>query len=110
MSLRSREHLARLHVGSDTLEAWCRKWKIVELAFFGSILRDDFAPNSDVDLLVRFSEDARWSLFDHMAMEEEFSLMTGRSVDLVTRTSVERSENYLRRRAILDSAEVFYAA
>ena len=110
MTLRSREPLRRLGLTEAQLEVFCAKWKVRELALFGSILRDDFNSGSDVDLLVRFSMDAKWSLFDHMAMEEEFSRMTGRPVDLVTRASVERSENYLRRRAILGSAEVFYAA
>ena len=92
------------------VEAFCRKWKITELALFGSVLRDDFRPDSDVDVLVSFAPDADWSLLDHMAMEEELAGILGRKVDLVSRRAVERSANRIRRQAILSSAEVVYAA
>jgi hypothetical protein len=92
------------------VEAFCRKWKITELALFGSVLRDDFRPDSDVDVLVSFAPDADWSLLDHMAMEEELAGILGRKVDLVSRRAVERSANRIRRQAILNSAEVVYAA
>jgi predicted nucleotidyltransferase len=92
------------------VEAFCRKWKIAELALFGSVLRDDFRPDSDVDVLVSFAPDADWSLLDHMAMEEELAGILGRKVDLVSRRAVERSANRIRRQAILGSAEVVYAA
>lgn len=89
---------------------FCRRWKIVELAAFGSVLRDDFGPESDIDLLVTFAPDARWSLFDHMAMEEELATVLGRKVDLISRTAIEHSHNWIRRRAILGTARVVYAA
>lgn len=89
---------------------FCQRWKIAELAVFGSALRDDFRPDSDIDLLVTFASDAEWSLFDHMHMQEELAERLGRRVDIVTRRSVERSRNWIRRRAILDSARVVYAA
>jgi len=92
------------------VEALCRKWKITELALFGSVLRDDFRPDSDVDVLVSFAPDADWSLLDHLAMEEELAGILGRKVDLVSRRAVERSANRIRRQAILGSAEVVYAA
>jgi hypothetical protein len=92
------------------VEVFCRKWKIAELALFGSVLRDDFRPDSDVDVLVSFAPDADWSLLDHMAMEEELAGILGRKVDLVSRRAVERSANRIRRQAILNSAEVVYAA
>jgi len=92
------------------VEAFCRKWKITELALFGSVLRDDFRPDSDVDVLVSFAPDADWSLLDHLAMEEELAGILGRKVDLVSRRAVERSANRIRRQAILGSAEVVYAA
>ena len=92
------------------VEVFCRKWKIAELALFGSVLRDDFRPDSDVDVLVSFAPDADWSLLDHMAMEEELAGILGRKVDLVSRRAVERSANRIRRQAILGSAEVVYAA
>ncbi len=90
--------------------AFCRKWQITELALFGLILRDDFRPDSDVDVLVSFADEADWSLLDHVVMEEELAGILGRKVDLVTRRAVERSANRIRRQAILGSAEVVYAA
>lgn len=101
---------ARIAVDHGKLAAFCKRWKIVELSFFGSILRDDFRPESDIDMLVSFAQDAEWSLFDHVAMEEELSAILGRKVDLVSKRAVERSENWIRRKAILQSAEPCYVA
>jgi len=91
----------------DWLENFCRRWKIQELSVFGSALRDDFGPDSDLDLLVSFAPDADWSLLDHVAMEEELSGALQRKVDLVSRRAVERSSNWIRRKAILESAEPY---
>ena len=100
----------RLPIPWDRLEAFCRKWGIVELALFGSVLRDDFGPESDVDVLVRYAPDATHSLFDFADRQEELAEIFGRPVDLVSRKAIERSENPFRRKAILDSARVVYAA
>ena len=97
-------------IDREAVAAFCRRWKITELALFGSVLRDDFRPDSDVDVLVTFQADARWGLFDHVEMQDELSRVFGRTVDLVTRRSVEASENWIRRNAILASAELLYAA
>jgi predicted nucleotidyltransferase len=86
------------------LEGFCHRWQITELALFGSVLRDDFRPDSDVDILVTFAEDAHWGLLDHVQMEMELAEILGRPVDLVTRRSVEHSENWLRKEHILSSA------
>jgi predicted nucleotidyltransferase len=94
----------------DKIAAFCRKWNVAELSLFGSALRDDFAPDSDIDLLVTFAEDADWSLLDHAQMELELIEILGREVDLLTRRSVERSQNPIRRRAILESARRIYRA
>ncbi len=99
----------RITVPSDKLAAFCERWQIVELAIFGSILRDDFGPESDIDLLVSFREDARHSLFDMVRMERELETIFGRDVDLVERADIERSRNYLRRKAILEASETIYA-
>ena len=88
----------------DVLASWCRRWKVRELAVFGSLLRPDFGSASDVDLLVTFEPDAAWSLLDHERMEQELTDAIGRKVDLVSRAGLERSANWIRRRAILDSA------
>jgi hypothetical protein len=92
------------------IAAFCQRWQITELAFFGSVLRDDFRPDSDVDVLVTFAPGMEWSLFDHIAMEEELSALIGRKVDLVSRRVIECSNNWIRRKAILETAEPFYGA
>ena len=92
----------------DKLADFCRRWQITELALFGSGLRDDFRPESDVDILVTFAADAHWSLFDLVTMQEELQTIVGRTVDFVERRAVEKSENYIRRRHILQSAEPIY--
>jgi hypothetical protein len=92
------------------MDEFCQKWKISELALFGSALRPDFGPASDVDVLVTFAPDSHPSLFDLVQMEEELKEIFAREVDLVSRRGLEHSRNYIRRKAILDSAQVFYAA
>jgi predicted nucleotidyltransferase len=89
---------------------FCRRWQVTEFCLFGSVLRDDFRPDSDIDVLVTFAPEARHSVFDLMRMEKELAEMFGRKVDLVDRRVLEASPNYIRRRHILDSAEVVYAA
>lgn len=89
---------------------FCRKWGVVEFSLFGSVLRKDFRPDSDIDVMVAFSPDAAVTLFDIVRMEEELEEILGRKVDLVIKETIERSRNYLRRRAILESREVIYAA
>ncbi|MBI3302043.1 MAG: nucleotidyltransferase family protein [Deltaproteobacteria bacterium] len=97
-------------IDRDKIAEFCRRWKITEFAFFGSVLRDDFRPDSDVDVLVTFASDAEWSLFDHVDMQEELSGILGRKVDLVSRRGIERNANWLRRKAILGTAEPYYVA
>ncbi|MCH9019219.1 MAG: nucleotidyltransferase family protein [Proteobacteria bacterium] len=101
---------ARIHIASERLAEFCRRWKIAELALFGSALRSDFKPDSDVDMLVTFEAGAAWSLMDHVRIQDELADLLGRKVDLVSRKGIERSRNYIRRKAILGSAEVIYAA
>jgi hypothetical protein len=98
----------KLELDQEKIAEFCRRWKITELAFFGSVLREDFGPESDVDVLVTFSTDAHWSLFDKMHMQDELAEMFGREVDLVSRRAIERSRNWLRREAILSSLEVIH--
>jgi predicted nucleotidyltransferase len=100
----------RISLDQDGISDFCRRWKIVRLSLFGSVLRDDFRPDSDVDVLVAFAPDARWGLFDMVHMQEELRGILGREVDLVSRRAVEASRNYVRRKAILSSAEVVYGA
>ncbi len=94
----------------DAIAAFCKKWRIVELALFGSVLREDFRHDSDIDVLVKFAPDTSHSLFDLVHMQDELRAFFGREVDLVERACIESSRNYLRRKAILEQAEVVYAA
>ena len=93
----------------DTISAFCKRWHVTELALFGSVLRDDFGPESDVDVLVRFEPQARHTLLDMARMQADLDRILGREVDLIERTAVEQSRNYIRRAAILRSAETIYA-
>ena len=100
--------LTYLDVSEQTIADFCQRWKITKLALFGSVLRDDFRPDSDIDVLVTFADDARWSLFHVVEMQDELAAIFGREVDLVSRRGIEASQNYLRRKHILSSAEVIY--
>ena len=93
----------------DKIAEFCKKWKIREFSIFGSVLREDFQPDSDVDVLVDFEPDSGHTLFDMVDMIDELKNIFGRDVDLLTRKAVERSRNYIRRKEILSSAEVVYA-
>ena len=99
----------KIPVDHEKIAEFCRRWKITELSFFGSVLREDFGPESDVDVLVSFAPEAHWSLFDKMDMEEELEIIFGREVDLVSRRAIEQSRNWLRRETILSCYEVIHA-
>lgn len=92
------------------ITAFCQHWQIIEFALFGSVLRDDFRSDSDIDVLVTFSPEAHHTLFDLVHMENELKKIFQRNVDLVSRRGIERSLNYLRRNEILSSAQTIYAA
>ena len=99
-----------IEIPTEKIADFCQRWKIIEFAFFGSVLRDDFRPDSDVDILVTFDPDAHRTLFDMVDMQDELEAMFGRKVDLVSKRGIEHSRNYLRRKTILNSAQIIYAA
>ena len=101
---------ARIDLPSEEIDAFCKRWQIAELALFGSVLHDSFGHDSDVDVLVSFEKHARHTLSDLSRMEKELEVILGREVDLVSRRGIEASRNHLRRRAILESAEVVYGS
>ncbi|MCC7104572.1 MAG: nucleotidyltransferase family protein [Chloroflexi bacterium] len=105
MSIRS-----RLPIDEDAVARFCQRWDISELALFGSVLREDFRPDSDVDVLVTFAPGAHPTLFDLAEMQDELHTIFGREVDLLTRRGVEKSRNRARREAILSSAQPLYVA
>lgn len=100
----------RIDIPRERVAEFCRRHRVIKLSLFGSVLREDFRSESDVDVLVSFAADARYSLFDLVAMEEELEAILGRKVDLVEREAIEQSENYIRRRHILQSEEPVYVA
>ena len=89
------------------ITAFCRKWQVRELALFGSVVRDDFNADSDIDVLVSFVIGSPWSLMDLIAMRDELAALFGRPVDLVER---EALRNPIRRARILSTREVVHAA
>ena len=100
-----------IDIPKERLREFCRKWKVTEFALFGSVTRpEEFRADSDVDVLVRFADEARIGLFELHHMEEELKEIFGREVDLLTRRGVEQSRNYLRREAILGSAVLLEVA
>ena len=98
---------AHVVIDREQITEFCRQWQVTELALFGSVLRDDFGPESDVDVLVTFAPEAPWSLFDLVDMADELEALFGRKVDLVESDGLR---NPIRRRAILSSREVIHAA
>ncbi len=99
----------KLRIPRKELTAFCQKYHIVKLAFFGSVLRDDFRPDSDVDVLVEFAPGKTPGLA-FFGMQDELKQIFGREVDLLTFKGIEASRNYIRRKAILESARIIYAA
>jgi hypothetical protein len=97
----------KVEVSEEAIASFCARWKITEFALFGSILRDDFRPDSDVDVLVSFAPDEKWSLWDIIAMKEELEKLFGREVDLVQKDCLR---NPFRRYEILSTKQVIYAA
>ena len=102
--------IERIASRPEAIQAFCRRWNIGELCLFGSVLRDDFGSESDIDVLVKFEPDHTPGLLGIVRMEQEMEEMFGHKVDLVTRNAVEKSRNHIRRKAILKSARILYAA
>lgn len=100
----------QLELPHDRIEEFCRRWRIVEFAIFGSALRQDFRPDSDIDILVSFESGVHWGFQQWLEMTRELEALLGRKVDLVERRLVEQSRNYIRRKHILSHLEHVYVA
>ncbi|MGA7935109.1 MAG: nucleotidyltransferase family protein [Kovacikia sp.] len=100
---------SEIELPMEQITEFCHRWQVTELAPFGSVLRNDFRPDSDIDVMVQFHPEAhpRFSTLDQMVAE--LQTIFHRDVDLVTRQGIEASRNYLRRHEILSSAQVIYA-
>jgi predicted nucleotidyltransferase len=90
------------------IREFCQRWQIVEFALFGSVLRDDFRPDSDIDCLVVFAPNSQNSLLDLVTMEWQLEDIFHRKVDLASKQAVTESPNWIRRKAILNTAQVIY--
>ncbi|PZD71534.1 hypothetical protein C1752_06154 [Acaryochloris thomasi RCC1774] len=101
--------IAAIALPTTKIDEFCQRWQVTELALFGSVLRDDFRLDSDIDVMVSFHPDAhpKFSTLDQM--ETELRSIFHRDIDLVTRQGIQTSRNYLRRQEILSSAQVVYA-
>jgi len=101
------EKFPHITVDDGAVAAFCHKWHVRELSFFGSVLRDDFSPESDIDILVELEPEHGLDLFDWVDMREELKLLFQRDIDLVSKGGLK---NPIRKKAILSSARVVYAA
>jgi predicted nucleotidyltransferase len=93
----------------EKITEFCHKWQVTEFALFGSVLREDFHSNSDIDVMVQFHPNTHPTFLTLERMETELKIIVRRDVDLITRQGIETSRNYLRRHEILSSAQVIYA-
>lgn len=94
-----------LEIPKEKISTFCDKWKVVEFAFFGSVLREDFDKNSDIDVLVTFDINNQISLFDLAQMQIELQELFDRPVDIIEK---EALRNPFRKRQILETAQVVY--
>ncbi len=102
--------LKNIELPIEQIKEFCDRWQVIEFALFGSILRDDFRPDSDIDVLITFSPTAKRGLTETLQMRDELQAIFDREVDLIVKAAIERSENWLRRKNILESAEIIYVA
>ena len=88
------------------IDEFCKKWNVLEFSIFGSVLRDDFREDSDIDVLVEFEKDSRYSLFDLVDMQDQLRQLFGRDVDLLEKAALR---NPFRKKSILDNRKIMYA-
>lgn len=80
------------------------------MSFFGSVLREDFRSDSDIDIIVNFEDNSTWGILELVRMKRELKTLLGREVDLMTKKSIEQSHNWIRRQEILGTAQIVYVA
>jgi len=102
--------LKNIELPIEQIKEFCDRWQVTEFALFGSVLRDDFHSDSDIDVLVTFSPTAKRGLTETLQMRDELQAIFDREVDLIVKAAIERSENWLRRKNILESAQTIYAS
>jgi len=99
--------MKNIKISDEYINDFCRKWRIKELSLFGSVLRDDFGDESDIDVLVSFYDNAEWNLFDIIDMKYELEAVLNRSVDIIEDGAIR---NPYRLKEISRTKEVIYAA
>ncbi|NJM00806.1 MAG: nucleotidyltransferase family protein [Synechococcaceae cyanobacterium SM2_3_2] len=99
----------RLGITPQHLQAFYQQWQIKQLALFGSVLREDFHPDSDIAVLIDFAPDHHWGL-EYIQMRQDLATLLNRPVDLLTVQTITHSPNPLRRQRILEEAEMLYVA
>lgn len=102
--------IKNIELPNKKIELFCQKWQISELALFGSVLRDDFNLDSDIDILVSFDSNAKRGLTETIQMHDELEALFQRKVDLIVKDAIQRSDNWLRKKNILESAQTIYVA
>ena len=107
--LTAKMKVKNIEIPLEKIKTFCTSWQITEFALFGSVLRDDFCLDSDIDVMVQFDSNAHPTFLNLEQMEAELKTIFQREVDLVTRQGIETSRNYLRHQEILSSIQVVYA-
>ncbi|MEK7684385.1 MAG: nucleotidyltransferase domain-containing protein [Verrucomicrobiota bacterium] len=99
----------RLPLPMEQIASFCRRWNIARLEVCGSALREDFRPDSDLDLVATYAPKARWSLLDRVRMKLELEDMLGRKVDLLNRRALEKADSRERATALLAQTQTLHA-
>lgn len=98
----------RLGISINEISSFCQNWGITEMALFGSVLREDFQPDSDIDFLITFAPNVTQGLLTLARIKNELELMLNRPVDIAIKDSIKTSENWIIRREILTTAQIIY--
>ena len=101
--------IAAIQLPMDEIADFCDRWQVTEFALFGSVLREDFCPDSDIDVLLDFAPTAKRGLTETLQMRDELQAIFNRKVDMLVKAAIQRSDNWLRRKNILESAQIIYA-
>jgi predicted nucleotidyltransferase len=102
--------IKNIEIREEKLKEICREYSIRELSIFGSALRNDFNPDSDIDLLIEFKPESGISLFDLVDLKKEFEELFGRDVDIVSKNAIKLSRNQLKKKSILENYKIIYAS
>jgi uncharacterized protein len=104
----SKSEIKNIEKLTKEIQDFCDRSTIEEFYIFGSVLRDDFRFNSDIDVLVKFSANAKCGLMEIVRMQEDLEIIFGRKIDLLTKASIEESHNWIRRKEILSTVRLIY--